>query len=196
MEWSLPFEYSDSVGEEELGQPQEKQLDAFLRDVELRALRMAEIAVRDRDEALDIVQDAMIRLATRYAARPKPEWRPLFFRILSNRIRDWHRRNAVRNRVLVWFRGRDDDYDPVEQAPGADSDDPAAVVADRQAMSELNDALGELPERQRQAFMLRNFEQLDVAATAAAMGCSDGSVKTHYSRAVRRLRERLGEHWP
>jgi RNA polymerase sigma-70 factor (ECF subfamily) len=196
MEWSLSFEYSESLSEEEFGLEQDRELDAFLRSVEGRALRIAQIAVRDRDEALDIVQDAMIRLATRYANRPRAEWPPLFFRILSNRVRDWHRRSSVRNRVMLWVRGRDDDYDPVEQAPGPKADNPADRLEDDQAMAALEAALGDLPERQRQAFMLRNFEQLDVAATASAMGCSDGSVKTHYSRAVRRLRERLGEHWP
>lgn len=175
----------------------EKQLNQFLAGVERRALRIAEIAIRDRDEALDLVQEAMIKLVNNYAGRAEAEWTPLFYRILQNGIRDWHRRAKVRNRVMSWF-GRasaDDDYDPVAEAP-----DPAGRAPDQQlqsieAMQQLERALRDLPGRQREAFMLRTFEGLDVAATAIAMGCSDGSVKTHYSRAVHTLRENLGDHW-
>ena len=176
----------------------ERQLNQFLTEVERRALRIAEIAVRDRDEALDIVQDAMIKLARNYADRPGEEWAPLFYRILQNGVRDWHRRQKVRNRVMVWF-GRggsaDDDYDIA-----ANTADPAGRSPDQQlqtheAMQRLEAGIHELPGRQREAFMLRTFEGLDVAGTAAAMGCSDGSVKTHYSRAVHALRDKLGDHW-
>lgn len=170
-------------------------LDAFLQDVEASAFRIALVAVRDRDDALDIVQDAMLRLATRYAARPSTEWKPLFYRILQNRIRDWGRRRAVSRRVLSFFSGQDgDEPDPVSAAPAPPGDNPAVEFAGNQAMAALEDALRELSERQRQAFMLRNFENLDVAGTALAMGVSDGSVKTHYARAVQRLRELLGDH--
>ena len=176
----------------------EQQLNQFLAGVERRALRFAEIAVRDRDEALDLVQDAMIKLARNYAGRPEEEWTPLFYRILQNGIRDWHRRQMVRNRVMVWF-GRssapDDDYDPVAQAPDPMGRTPDEQIEARQAMQTLEDAVAELPARQREAFMLRTLEGLDVAGTAVAMGCSAGSVKTHYSRAVHTLREVLGEHW-
>jgi RNA polymerase sigma-70 factor (ECF subfamily) len=176
----------------------ERQLNQFLAGVERRALRFAEIAVRDRDEALDLVQDAMIKLARNYAGRPEAEWTPLFYRILQNGIRDWHRRQAVRNRVMVWF-GRTsepaDDYDPVAQAPDPMGRTPDEQLESRQAMKELERAVAELPARQREAFMLRAFEGLDVAGTAMAMGCSEGSVKTHYSRAVHTLRDVLGEYW-
>lgn len=176
----------------------EQQLNQFLAGVERRALRFAEIAVRDRDEALDLVQDAMIKLARNYAGRPEDEWTPLFYRILQNGIRDWHRRQMVRNRVMVWF-GRssvpDEDYDPVAQAPDPMGRTPDEQIEARQAMQTLELAVAELPARQREAFMLRTFEGLDVAGTAVAMGCSEGSVKTHYSRAVHALRDALGEHW-
>jgi len=175
----------------------ETELNRFLADVEKRALRIAEISIRDRDEALDLVQDAMIRLARSYADRPADEWTPLFYRILQNRIRDWQRRQSVRNRVMVWF-GRsdeDNDYDPVAAAPDPAGRTPEQALETREAMATLEEALGELPARQREAFMLRNFEGLDVAGTALAMGCGEGSVKTHYSRAVHKLREILGEHW-
>ena len=176
----------------------ERQLNQFFAGVERRALRFAEIAVRDRDEALDLVQDAMIKLARNYAGRPEEEWTPLFYRILQNGIRDWHRRQMVRNRVMVWF-GRssrsDNDYDPVAQAPDPIGRTPDEQMETRQAMQQLEDAVGRLPARQREAFMLRTFEGLDVAGTASAMGCSEGSVKTHYSRAVHTLRDALGEHW-
>ena len=178
---------------------QEQQLNRFLADVERRALRIAEIGVRDRDDALDLVQDAMIKLARKYADRPTAEWAPLFYRILQNGVRDWHRRQAVRNRVMVWF-GRssseDDDYDLVAAAPDPIGRSPDEELQNSEAMASLESAVHGLPARQREAFMLRTFEGLDVAGTAVAMGCSEGSVKTHYSRAIHSLRETLGEHGP
>jgi RNA polymerase sigma-70 factor (ECF subfamily) len=175
----------------------EQQLNRFLADVERRALRIAEIAVRDRDEALDLVQEAMIKLARRYSDRGRDEWTPLFYRILQNGIRDWHRRQAVRQRVMVWFgRGPDDDaFDAVAAAPDPVGRTPDELLANREAMVSLEEAVSALPARQREAFMLRTFEGLDVAGTAIAMGCSEGSVKTHYSRAIHSLRETLGEHY-
>ena len=176
----------------------EQELNRFLAEVEKRALRIAEISVRDRDEALDLVQDAMIKLARKYADRGIDEWTPLFYRILQNGVRDFHRRQVVRNRVMVWFRrsgNEDDDYDAVSAAPDPMGRTPDEQLQSREAMQSLEVAVGELPGRQREAFMLRTFEGLDVAGTATAMGCSEGSVKTHYSRAVHSLRESLGEHW-
>ena len=177
----------------------ERQLNQFLADVERRALRIAEIAVRDRDEALDLVQDAMIKLVQNYSGREQNEWPPLFYRILQNGVRDWHRRQAVRNRVMVWFRRKpsaDDDYDVVASAPDPLGRTPDEELQNSQAMQQLEVAVHALPARQREAFMLRTFEGLDVAGTAVAMGCSQGSVKTHYSRAVHALRERLEEYKP
>ena len=177
----------------------EQRLNRFLAEVERRALRIAEIAVRDRDEALDLVQDAMIKLVRRYADRSDEEWTPLFYRILQNGVRDWHRRQAVRNRVMVWFRRKpqeDNDYDVIAAAPDPAGRAPDDELSNSEAMASLEVAVRELPARQREAFMLRTFEGLDVAGTAVAMGCSQGSVKTHYSRAVHALRERLEEHRP
>lgn len=176
----------------------ERQLNQFLAEVERRALRIGEIAVRDRDEALDLVQDAMIKLVRNYANRDTAEWAPLFYRILQNGIRDWHRRQAVRNRVMVWFRRPTtdgNDYDVVAAAPDPAGRTPEEELQNAEAMDRLEAAVHELPTRQREAFMLRTFEGLDVAGTAVAMGCSQGSVKTHYFRAVRALREKLQEHW-
>lgn len=171
------------------------EMEAFLRDVGSRAFRIAVVSTRDADEALDVVQDAMISLARRYADRSVEEWRPLFYRILKNRIRDWQRRRIVRGRVMSFFGGQEgEEYDPIAQAPGPSSENPTEALARSDAMDALEQALRDLPRRQREAFMLRNFEGLNVVETATAMGCSDGSVKTHYSRAVHRLRDMLGEH--
>lgn len=190
----MPFE--SSLAEEENTVQQTADLDGFLKRVEVSAFKIAMVSVRDRDEALDIVQDAMMRLATSYARRPAEEWRPLFFRILKNRIRDWGRRRSVSQRVISFFSGQDgESVDPIVTAPGPEGDDPAMQASGDEAMAALEAALRQLSTRQREVFMLRNFENLDVAGTAVAMGVSDGSVKTHYSRAVARLRELLGEHW-
>jgi RNA polymerase sigma-70 factor (ECF subfamily) len=176
----------------------EKALNRFLAEVEKRALRIAEISIRDRDEALDLVQEAMIKLVRNYADRPDAEWSPLFYRILQNGVRDWHRRQVVRNRVMGWF-GRskrdDEDFDPVASAPDPAGRTPHENLESAEAMDSLEQAVAALPRRQREAFMLRTFEGLDVAATAVGMGCSEGSVKTHYSRAIHSLRDTLGEHW-
>src|SRR5688572_23144587 len=172
------------------------EIEAFLREVEGRAYRIALVNVRDRGEALDIVQDAMIRLVSRYADRPKAEWPPLFYRILQNRIRDIQRRRTVRSRVLSFFGGTasEEEHDPLAEAPAPRAETPLAQVTADDAMRALEAALAALPARQREAFMLRNFEGLDVAQTAIAMSCTEGSVKTHYSRAVHRLRAVLAEH--
>lgn len=184
---------------EEQSLDQVRTLDRFLVSVEKRAFRIARIAVRNDDDALDIVQDAMLQLARRYAQRPADEWRPLFYRILQNRIRDCQRRRKVRAKLMSWLPGWKNDEDDVAADPYDGVADarpqPQDVLVTDQAMAKLEVALAALPGRQQEAFMLRNFEGMDVAQTAEAMGCSEGSVKTHYSRAVHTLREQLGAAW-
>ncbi len=174
-----------------------RDLERFLAGVERRAFKIAQIGLRNPDDALDAVQDAMLQLARRYANRPSEEWPPLFYRILKNRIRDCQRRRKVRARVMAWLPARDDEDampDPIETAASHDPAPGERAQID-QTLRALEQAVGELPERQQQAFLLRNFEGLDVMATAAVMGCSEGSVKTHYFRAVQTLKARLGEFW-
>ncbi len=169
-------------------------LDAFLRSVERRALRMAELAVGQREEALDLVQEAMFGFVRHYADKPAADWAPLFYRVLDSRITDWHRRQQVRGRWLVaWLRRSDEDdaEDPVAAAPDPHDPGPLARLAGAEAAGALDGALRDLPLRQRQAFLLRVWEGLDVAATATAMRCSEGSVKTHLFRALASLRRAL-----
>jgi RNA polymerase sigma-70 factor, ECF subfamily len=170
-------------------------LNQFLASVELKAFKIAQASLRNEDDALDAVQDAMLQLARAYSDRTAEEWRPLFYRILENRIRDMQRRRTVRGRVMAWlpFRRDEDEeeVDPIAEAPSPDPTPVARLEVD-EAMQALETALQGLPQRQRQAFLLRNLEGLDVAQTAVAMGCSEGSVKTHYFRAVQALRTRLG----
>lgn len=130
-------------------------------------------------------------LAQRYAGRDEQEWGPLFHRILQNRIRDWYRRSLVRNRLRVWFGQTEDEDDPLENQPDTQSSGPLGELEAGRFGAELERALGRLPNRQQQAFLLRAWEGLSVEETAQAMGCSTGSVKTHYSRAVHALREQL-----
>ncbi|MEK6803433.1 MAG: RNA polymerase sigma factor [Nitrospirota bacterium] len=173
-------------------------LDRFLAGIERRAFRMAHIATGNEDEALDLVQDAMLKLAHKYGDRAEEEWGPLFHCILQSRIRDWYRRERVRNRLREFFRSPHDEEgeDPLEQIADATAVAPDEDVQRKRACAELDVALRALPLRQQQAFLLRIWEELDVAQTAHAMGCSQGSVKTHLFRALQVLRKRLGAHWP
>lgn len=168
-------------------------MEGFLRSVERQAFVMARAMIGDADEAMDIVQDAMLRFVRRYSSRPGDQWRPLFFRIVVNRVRDLQRRRAVRGRVMSWFRD-ERQPDPVEVAPAGRDADPAVAVQGQEAMAALQGAMELLPARQQQAFALRCLEGMDVATTARVMGCSAGSVKTHYSRALAALRPRLEEY--
>jgi RNA polymerase sigma-70 factor (ECF subfamily) len=178
--------------------PDTRALEAFLAGIERKAFKIAQLALRNEDDALDAVQDAMLSLVRSYAARPSAEWKPLFYRILDNRVRDMQRRRTVRGRVMAWMpftSGEDDDAgDPLDNAAAVE---PAIVekLQMEEAIGVLDAKLAALPARQRQAFLLRNFEGLDVAETATAMGCSEGSVKTHYFRALQTLRAELGEFW-
>ena len=177
---------------------QARTLDRFLATVEKRAFQIARLAVRDAEDALDIVQDAMLQLARRYGQRPSEQWRPLFYRILQNRIRDCQRRRLVKNKLFGWLPGARLD-DEEQGDPYAATPDPSQGPADRamigEAMRTLEHALEDLPPRQLEAFLLRTMEGMDVAETAAAMGCTEGSVKTHYSRAVHTLRGKLSDSW-
>jgi len=173
-------------------------LNRYLASVEQRAFRMARYAVSDVDEAMDIVQDAMMTLARKYAAKPEAEWPPLFFRILRNRITDFHRRRAVRSGIFAAFAAQrdDDESNPIDEIGDGRAVEPEFRAQLDGATRRLEGAVAALPARQREAFLLRVWEGLDVAATAQAMRCSEGSVKTHYSRAVHTLREQLEDDWP
>jgi RNA polymerase sigma-70 factor (ECF subfamily) len=169
----------------------------FLAEVERRAFKQAMFAVRDEHGALDIVQDAMLKLTEKYAEKPAGELPMIFQRILQNTIHDHFRRQKVRSTwtTLLSALGKgdekDEDFDPLETLPArSDSNlnaDPAEQLEQRQVIGIIERALERLPARQREAFLLRYWEELDVAETAAAMGCSEGSVKTHCSRAVHAL---------
>ena len=171
-------------------------LDAFLAQVERRAFRLAEMSLGHREDAMDAVQDAMLRLVRNYRDKPAHEWTPLFWGILRRRIVDLQRRRKVRSIVVGWLGGgRDDDgdelpaWEPADNGPG-----PLDRLQDAQSYADMAAAVKKLPQRQREAFMLRVLEGLDVAETARAMGCSEGSVKTHLSRAMHNLRDQL-EDW-
>ncbi len=174
---------------------QPQQLEEFLIKVERRAFRMAELSTRNREDALDIVQDAMMQLASKYAKKSADQWAPLFYRILNNRIMDFHRKNTTQSRWRVWFTNKGDEeepYDPIQHA-ASDGLSPSAVADLQDSVEKTDHFIQQLSPRQRQAFLLRAWEGMDVAETAKVMNCSQGSVKTHYSRAVHFLREQLQE---
>lgn len=172
-------------------------LEDFLISVERRAFLMARSAVGNREDALDIVQDAMSELVVRYRYRDHDQWRPLFYRILNNKIHDTFRRRKIQSRFLGLLsrdspgHGDRDDDDILARVPGPDSDNPARRFEQDLGMAVLQDALSSLPRRQREVFMLRCWEGLSTAETARTMKCSEGSVKTHYSRALTSLKSQL-----
>lgn len=174
----------------------EKELSEFLRSVEKRAFKRSVYHVRDQEAALDIVQDSMLKLAEHYGDKPLAELPMLFQRILSNTTLDWFRRQKTRRALFTNLSdlgaGDDqDDFDPLEAMADLQSSEGTESAQDAleraQILQQLESHIMELPGRQREAFLLRYWEEMDVAETAAVMGCSEGSVKTHCSRAVQAL---------
>ena len=171
-------------------------MNDFLASVEQQAYRIAFIALSDHDEALDVVQDTMISLVTKYQHRPESEWRTLFFSILHNRITDSHRKNTRKRKLFGWF-NRDDDENDLDSIDRIDEQvvHPGQLLQDSETLSSIEKALSGLPLRQQEAFMLRMVEGFDTNETAKIMGCSAGSVKTHLSRALSSLKEVLDEYY-
>jgi RNA polymerase sigma-70 factor (ECF subfamily) len=179
----------------------DKELNDFLENVERRAFKQAAYAVRKDEAALDIVQDAMIKLAEKYGDKPPAELPMLFQRILQNTILDYFRREKVRNTWVSLFGGLgrqgddDDDFDILNSYEAEEGSAAAESSADQveraQTLSLIDDEIQKLPARQREAFLMRYWQDMDVAETAEAMGCSEGSVKTHCSRATHTLAKAL-----
>ena len=179
----------------------ERELNDFLRSVEARAFKRSVYHVRDEEAALDIVQDSMMKLAEHYGDKPAEELPMLFQRILSNSTLDWFRRQKSRNALfsnLSDFEAEGDDgqdFDLLETYAGSDASEQVESAEDAtrraQILHAIEAQIQELPARQREAFLMRYWEEMDVAETAAAMGCSEGSVKTHCSRAVQALSKAL-----
>ena len=179
-----------------------EQLSDFLASVERRAYKHARFAVRDEHSAMDIVQDAMLKLSERYGDKPAEEFPMLFHRILQNTILDHFRRLKVRSYWLPLFssftpKQAEEEFDPLEVLEDKDNPSqaarPDAALEQTQVMAAIEEALSRLPARQREAFLLRYWEQLDTAETALAMGCSEGSIKTHCSRATHAMAAMLKE---
>jgi RNA polymerase sigma-70 factor (ECF subfamily) len=174
-----------------------QELSEFLESVERRAFKQAVYAIRDDDSALDVVQDAMFKLAEKYEDKPAAELPLLFQRILQNVIHDHFRRQKVRNTWTTLFSALrpasddDSDSDPLEslevEGDTRVGESAAQIVERDQVLQAIEAEVQKLPTRQREAFVMRYWYEMDVAETAAAMGCSEGSVKTHCSRATHTL---------
>ena len=189
---------SDTIGAGNLATY--KEMADFLAEVERRAFKQSMFAVRDEHTALDIVQDAMMKLSEKYAGRPREEFPMLFQRILQNTIRDFYRRQKVRSTWTTPMSSlinedSDGEHDPLETIE-VENESPYAApppqqLERKQVLALIEKCLAKLPDRQREAFILRYWEEMDVAEAAKAMGCSEGSVKTHCSRATHTLAEAL-----
>ena len=174
-------------------------MEQFLKYIERRAFHMARLSTGDTEVALDVVQDAMYKLVQKYSAKTAEEWKPLFYQILSRKLTDYYRRKSVRDKVFVWSKpfSQDDHEAPIDltvNASAPKSETPDEMHMRNQRIAKLDQSVKQLPHRQRQAFMLRCWEGLSTIDTALAMGCSQGSVKTHYSRAMHSLREMLEDY--
>lgn len=173
------------------------ELSGFLAEVERRAFKQAMFAVRQEESALDIVQDSMLKLSEKYGARPASEYPMLFQRILQNTIRDFFRRQRVRSMWTTLLSalspGADEDTDPLDTIitdQGLETG-PDRQLERTQVLAMIEKEIQNLPGRQREAFLLRYWEDMDIAETASVMGCSEGSVKTHCSRATHTLAKAL-----
>ena len=152
---------------------------------------MAAFATGSHADALDLLQDSMIKLVTHYQQRPSQEWKPLFYKILQNRIRDWHRHQKVKNVLFFWKNtsASNETQDWIETLESPAKDKPDENISKSQQQADALGYLKQLSDKQQQCFMLRSWEGLSVAETADIMGCSQGSIKTHYFRAVTKHRK-------
>jgi RNA polymerase sigma-70 factor (ECF subfamily) len=176
--------------------PVYKTMEEFLKTIEKRAFVIAKISTSRHEDALDIVQETMFKMVEKYGSKPVLEWRPLFYRILNNKITDHYRRQAVRNKIFIWKSSDNDQSDDCFQSDIASSverrsEEPDEMLMRQQRIERLAKGVQKLARRQREAFLLRSWECLSTRETAYAMGCTEGSVKTHYSRALEKLREQL-----
>ncbi|MFT5759025.1 MAG: RNA polymerase sigma-70 factor (ECF subfamily) [Alteromonadaceae bacterium] len=190
MEPELITETNENSNDEKLSPP--ITMEAFLADIEKRAYHMAAFATGSHADALDLLQDSMIKLVTKYQEKPANEWKPLFYKILQNRIRDWHRHQKVKNVLFFWKNDDKDDWLPVQDAD-FNLDTPEKNISKTQQQQAALMNLKALSGKQQQCFLLRSWEGLSVAETSDVMGCSQGSVKTHYFRAVTKLRAMMGD---
>ena len=176
-------------------------MEEFLKSVEKKAFRMIQIATGNAEDAMDLLQDSMMKFVRNYAKKNPSEWKPLFYKVVQNRIRDWYRREKVKHLVFTFLPGRKPDDsgplpDPIQNARDPMEGDSETALKTSQAISRLDGILKQLPPRQQQVFLLRAWEGLSVKETATAMACTPGTVKTHYSRAIQTLRQELEGVWP
>ena len=175
--------------------PAPQSIDAFLHSISRRARLTAELATRDPDAAQDIVQEAMLTLVAKYGNHDPSSWGPLFHRILHSRMMDHFRRETRKRKWFTWLEPLDDagEEDPWQNIPDRVDNNPVTLLQQADNMDVVLAAVGELPFRQQQAFLLRAWEGYDTAQTAEAMGCAEGSVKTHYFRALNKIRAKLDD---
>ncbi|ONG41641.1 RNA polymerase sigma factor [Alkanindiges hydrocarboniclasticus] len=178
----------------------EQRLSLFIKQVSGRALIMMEAATGHHDVARDLVQESFIALHQHYAKRPTSEWTPLFYTILNNRLMDWRRQETRKQKRFAWLRPSivedDQELDSSLLIEDEQNINPAEFLNQEFTLQEIQKAISRLPLRQQQAFMLRAWENMDTKTTASIMDCSEGSVKTHYHRAIQTLRLHLSQFNP
>jgi RNA polymerase sigma-70 factor (ECF subfamily) len=176
-----------------LNADQRHALDEFLNQHQTRAYKMTYAMISHRDDALELVQDTMLKLVQNYAHKSPEEWSLLFFRILQNKIRDYHRRSPLRNLFRHWFSDTTEDESEEQQFPDSQQESPEQHTVQEQNLEQIIQAVQSLPLRQQQTFLLRAWQGFSVSETAFALSISEGSVKTHYSRAQNQLRSIIGD---
>lgn len=172
-------------------------MENFFKSIERQAFRLAQFACRNPDDALDLVQESMCKFVDKYSRTPEAEWKVLFYKVLQNKIRDFYRREKVRNYWRIWLGQVADNCaeDPLEQLADQRMSDPEQQADRNQTFEQLQKELENLSYKQQQVFLLRAWEGLSVRETAQAMKCSEGTVKSHYFRATEQLKKNLGDHW-
>jgi RNA polymerase sigma-70 factor (ECF subfamily) len=176
-------------------------MEAFLKSVEKKAFRIIQIATGGADDALDILQESMMAFVRNYSNKNESEWRPLFYKVVQNKIRDWLRKEKLKRLFFFSMPAHQQEEseimaDPIDTAPDLQTANPLTGAKTSQAIAKLDIILKQLPRREQQVFLLRAWEGLSTSETATAMKCTEGTVKTHYFRALSKLKEELKGVWP